>query len=208
VRDGQVIARAFLRDGLPSVHGRLTDTLGLLIYQLVTNYSRKPNWMGYTYKDDMIGFALEQAIPAALKFDERKTSNPFAFLTTNTFYAFEKVRKKEAALAKHRADTLDIDMGVCQWSSWSAAQDASDDSQMDAYQELRAEMDALLEQEVIRRERSSNPPRKQKHKLTRMTPALSAAIKYGLGLGLPGLALATHFGLDPATVTRVKNGRR
>lgn len=208
VRDGEVIASAFVRDGQPSVHGRLTERLGILIYQLVTNYARKPNWSGYTFKDDMIGFALEQAIPAALKFDERKTSNPFAFLTTNTFYAFEKVRKKEAALAKHRADVIGIDMGSCQWSAWCAAQDSSDDATMDVYQALRSEMDALLVEEERRRGRTVNPARRQKHKLTTMTPVLSAAIKYGLGLGLPGRAIAIHFGLDQATVTRVKNGRR
>jgi hypothetical protein len=205
VRDSVTIASAFVdRSGDPSIHGRLTDRLGVLIYNLVINYSRKPNWSNYTYLDEMISHALEAAMVPVLRYDERKSNNPFAFLTTNTFYAFAKIQKREAQVNRHRNAIVTHDLNACQWSVWQSSQNEEANSEVAIYDELCAEMDLLNRDEIDRRLSGSQQPRTQKYKL-RMTPILAAAIKYGLSAGLSGAAIATHFGLEPATVTRVKN---
>lgn len=206
VQNGQVIASAFLRDGAVSDHGRLTERLGALIYQLVIGYSNKPNWSGYSYLDEMVAYALEQAIVPVLRFDERKTSNPFAFLTTNTFFAFEKVRRREAALATHRSKAMEGAMGQCQWSAWQSDQNEADNSMVSVFDQMCAEMDVLLREELERRDNVMAPARRQKFKIpVKMNPMLSAAIKYGLKIGLSGAAIAVTFGMEPSTITRVKN---
>ncbi len=205
VQDGETIASAFLsKDGSVSVHGRLTDRLGTLLYQLVTNYARKPNWSGYSYIEEMISFALAEAMVPVLRFDERRGSNPFSFLTTNTFFAFEKVRKKEAALAKLRFKAVEVADTIDPYTSWESDQREADNSMDAIYAEMCADLDLLFRDELDRRHANVQTPRIQKYKF-KMSPTLSSAIKYGLKIGLSGSAIATHYGLEVATVSRVKN---
>lgn len=199
VRSGETIASAFInRAGDRSIHGRLTDGLGLLLLRLVENYSRKPNWVGYSYREDMVSTAVVEAMVPVLRFNERKSRNPFAFLTTNTYYSFIKYQRREKALSDHRHAMVESALSQSTWSIWTAEQAEADNGDTAIYDEICAEMDLLFRDELNHR------PRKQKYRL-RMTPVLYAAIEYGLYIGLSGPAIAHHFGLDPATVTRVRN---
>ena len=62
-------------------HGNITNRLAKMYMELVKKYSTKPNWRGYSFIDEMRSSAIEQLIVAGLKFDESKSSNPFAFYT-------------------------------------------------------------------------------------------------------------------------------
>ena len=60
----------------------MSDRLGYIFLMLVDRYSRRGNWRGYSYVDEMRGHALQQLSQIGLQFDELKSDNPFAFYTT------------------------------------------------------------------------------------------------------------------------------
>lgn len=78
-------------------HGQLTNRLANQFILLVDRYAQKGNWRGYTWIEDMKGQALMQLTEAALKFDESKSENPFAYLTmccTNCFRGILNAEKR------------------------------------------------------------------------------------------------------------------
>lgn len=80
--------------------GKLTNDLVYMIINFVDQYARSGNWAGYTYLEDMKGFALVHLCDVALKFEESKSTNAFAYFTqivANKFIAtlnLEKVQSK------------------------------------------------------------------------------------------------------------------
>ena len=81
-------------------HGHLSDGLVHMIIMLVDQYAKSGNWSGYTYLDDMKGFALMHLCDVALKFEESESNNAFSYLTqiaSNKFTATlnsEKYQRK------------------------------------------------------------------------------------------------------------------
>jgi hypothetical protein len=75
--------------------GRLTNRLAEMFMLLVERYSRRGNWRGYSYNDEMRSTALLQLSHAALLFDEAKGENPFAFYTTTIKNCFTRTLLNE-----------------------------------------------------------------------------------------------------------------
>lgn len=84
-------------------HGKLTNNLGQAFMLLVKRYGRRGNWRGYTYNDEMQAEGLVALCNGALKFDESRSSNPFAYYTVTVQNAFTKVLNAE----KKQANTKD-----------------------------------------------------------------------------------------------------
>jgi DNA-directed RNA polymerase specialized sigma subunit len=57
---------------------KIPNYIGQCVYKISTRLASRPNFSGYTYKDDMISDGLENAIQALGNFDPEKSSNPFA----------------------------------------------------------------------------------------------------------------------------------
>jgi|TARA_Y100000310_G_scaffold119286_1_gene118025 hypothetical protein len=57
--------------------------------------SSKPNFMNYTYRDDMVMDGVENCIRYCTNFDPEKSKNPFAYFTQITYYAFLRIIQKE-----------------------------------------------------------------------------------------------------------------
>jgi predicted metallopeptidase len=77
------VARSHWSDGEFSIdHGRLTEEMGKMIWTLCLEYSRKGNWAGYSYIDEMRLDAVAHLCRFGLMFNEAASSNPFAYLTT------------------------------------------------------------------------------------------------------------------------------
>jgi hypothetical protein len=86
--------------------GRLTNKLGQMFIKLVERYSHRSNWRGYTYVDEMRGQALLQLSFVALKFNEAKSDNPFAYYTAAVNNSFTGVLNSEKRNQGIRDDIL------------------------------------------------------------------------------------------------------
>jgi|TARA_B110000483_G_scaffold81708_1_gene101565 hypothetical protein len=74
---------------------RCPDYIGKCIYQIATRLATKPNFSGYTYKDDMISDGIENCLLYMGNFNSEKSSNPFAYFTQIIWYAFLRRIQKE-----------------------------------------------------------------------------------------------------------------
>lgn len=73
------------------------EKLGQSIYKIATGLSYAPNFINYSYKDDMIGDAIVKMFSALQlkKFNIESGNNPFSYFTTIAFHAFINRIKKE-----------------------------------------------------------------------------------------------------------------
>jgi len=82
-------------------HGQITDKLARIFMMLCEKYSMKYNWRGYTYRDEMEASAILQLTYVGLRFNEAKSSNPFAYYTqavTNNFRRILNIEKRNRAI--------------------------------------------------------------------------------------------------------------
>lgn len=77
------------------VRPRITEKIGLAIYQIANRLALKPNFFGYPFKEEMISDGIENACDAVLKFNPDKSENPFAYFTQIIYYAFLRRIQKE-----------------------------------------------------------------------------------------------------------------
>lgn len=95
-----VNAKEFTQD-IVEYYGSGTDEigekLGESIYKIATGLSYAPNFINYSYRDDMIGDAIVKMFSALQmkKFDITSGNNPFSYFTTIAFHAFINRIKKE-----------------------------------------------------------------------------------------------------------------
>lgn len=88
----------------------VTDKLIRMIQMIAERYSRKSNFVGYSFREDMVCAATLNLCNNALKFNPEKSSNPFSFYTTaihNSFLQFMADEKKH----RNIRDALLIDAG-------------------------------------------------------------------------------------------------
>jgi hypothetical protein len=88
--------------------GKMSNRLATMFMLLVERYSRRGNWRGYTYVDEMRSSALLQLAQVGLQFDESKGDNPFAFYTTTIQNCFTRVFNVERKNQNIRDDMLII----------------------------------------------------------------------------------------------------
>ena len=74
---------------------RIPDYIGVCIMQICTKLSTKPNFSGYTFRDEMIADGIENCIVAVNGFNPDKSQNPFAYFTQIAWNAFIRSIQKE-----------------------------------------------------------------------------------------------------------------
>lgn len=82
----------------------IPNYIGQCIYQIATRLASKPNFSGYSYKEEMVSDGLENAVQALGNFDPQKSSNPFAYFTQIIWYAFLRRidKEKKQLYIKHK----------------------------------------------------------------------------------------------------------
>ncbi|SVD91221.1 uncharacterized protein METZ01_LOCUS444075, partial [marine metagenome] len=73
----------------------VTDYIAMCFLQIAQRLSYRPNFINYTYKDDMISDGLENCLAYMHNFNPNKSKNPFAYFTQIIYYAFLRRIQKE-----------------------------------------------------------------------------------------------------------------
>ena len=73
----------------------ITEYIGECFLKIAENLVRRPNFMNYPYKDDMIGDGVENCMLYCYNFDPDKSKNPFSYFTQIIYYAFIRRIQKE-----------------------------------------------------------------------------------------------------------------
>jgi hypothetical protein len=63
--------------------------------KIAENLSHKPNFLSYTFREEMVADAIENCVMYVDNFDPAKSSNPFAYFTQIVYYAFLRRIQKE-----------------------------------------------------------------------------------------------------------------
>ena len=69
--------------------------IGECFIKIAEHLSRKPNFVSYSFRDEMIADGIENCIMYFRNFDPTKSSNPFAYFTQIIYYAFLRRIQKE-----------------------------------------------------------------------------------------------------------------
>jgi hypothetical protein len=74
---------------------RMSEYIGECVYKIATRLSTRPNFINYTYRDEMICDAIENCIQYLGNFNTEKSTNAFAYVTQICYYAFLRRIQKE-----------------------------------------------------------------------------------------------------------------
>lgn len=83
---------------------QVSNYIGQSILLICNNLAKKPNFSGYTYKQEMISDGIIDCIAAVDNFNPDKTNNPFAYFTQIAWNAFiRRIHKeKKQTYIKHK----------------------------------------------------------------------------------------------------------
>jgi len=107
-RDSCVAAEA---EGKPKP--RIPNKIGEAFILIATKLSNKGNFVGYTYKDEMVSDAIENCVNAVHSFNPDKSKNPFAYFTQIVWYAFLRRIEKEKKQTYIKYKSLEAFMLEC-----------------------------------------------------------------------------------------------
>ena len=77
------------------VRPQVTNYIGECFLKIATHLSYRPNFINYTYRDEMIADGIENCLQYCGNFDPEKSKNPFAYFTQIIYYAFLRRIAKE-----------------------------------------------------------------------------------------------------------------
>ena len=82
----------------------VSNYIGECFLKIANHLSYRPNFINYTYRDDMISDGIENCLQYMSNFNPEKSNNPFAYFTQIIYYAFirriQKEKKQQDVKAK------------------------------------------------------------------------------------------------------------
>jgi DNA-directed RNA polymerase specialized sigma24 family protein len=88
---GHYVTNAQLLEAIAAdkANGRvLSSKLAKYLHMIAERYSYSPSFAGYSFREDMVSFAVVNLCANWYKFDPAKSDNPFAFYTTAAYRSF------------------------------------------------------------------------------------------------------------------------
>jgi len=73
----------------------VTNYIGECFLKIANHLSYRPNFINYTFRDDMISDGIENCLQYLKNFNPDKSNNPFAYFTQIIYYAFIRRIQKE-----------------------------------------------------------------------------------------------------------------
>ncbi len=89
----------------------IPDYLGECILKIAQGLSFRPNFINYTYREEMVSDGIENCIRYFRNFDPKKSKNPFSYFTQICYFAFIRRIAKEkvqVAIREKVIDRMDI----------------------------------------------------------------------------------------------------
>jgi hypothetical protein len=97
---------------LPDIpYPRLPEYIGECFFNIANRLASRPNFYGYSFKDDMIADAYEVCVLRVRSFDPEKSTNPFSYFTQTVWFAFlQRIRteKKQADIKSELVMNSDV----------------------------------------------------------------------------------------------------
>ena len=81
------------KEGIPKPP--VDNYLGGCFLKIANHLSYRPNFINYTFRDDMISDGIENCLQYLKNFNPAKSNNPFAYFTQIIYYAFIRRIQKE-----------------------------------------------------------------------------------------------------------------
>ena len=73
----------------------VTNYIGECFLKIANHLAYRPNFINYTFRDDMISDGIENCLQYLDNFNPDKSNNPFAYFTQIIYYAFIRRIQKE-----------------------------------------------------------------------------------------------------------------
>ena len=73
----------------------VTNYIGECFLKIANHLAYRPNFINYTFRDDMISDGIENCLQYMDNFNPEKSTNPFAYFTQIIYYAFIRRIQKE-----------------------------------------------------------------------------------------------------------------
>jgi hypothetical protein len=83
----------------------IPNYIGECFLKIANHLSRKPNFVSYSFRDEMISDGIENCLMYFRNFDPTKSKNPFAYFTQIIYFAFLRriMREKKQLYVKYKA---------------------------------------------------------------------------------------------------------
>jgi hypothetical protein len=83
----------------------IPNYIGECFMKIAEGLSHKPNFINYTYRDEMISDGIENCLMYFNNFDPSKSKNPFAYFTQIIYFAFLRriSKEKKQTYVKYKA---------------------------------------------------------------------------------------------------------
>jgi DNA-directed RNA polymerase specialized sigma subunit len=134
--------------------------LGSCFLKIANHLSYRPNFINYTFKDDMISDGIENCLQYLDNFDGKKSNNPFAYFTQIIYYAFirriqkekKQVTIKHKLISKSNLDDFALQPG----------EDREFKNQMTEYLQKNLPMDSQekIAEEIVKSKKKRKPRKK------------------------------------------------
>lgn len=87
---------------------KIPNYIGECFMKIAEGLSHKPNFINYTYRDEMVADGIENCLMYFENFDPSKSNNPFAYFTQIIYFAFlRRIQKEKKQLyVKYKATEL------------------------------------------------------------------------------------------------------